>query len=215
MLRVLNLGAIESWVNDPDTGCTRGKDQPQADLRDLQKAAEAVHDAFFDMPMFKEHVEDLRAKTSATTAAKVRMAQGRVRAAHSAGARARARTELGNALRKASQMAIDRSVFSACIFELEDQVLMVMVKSFETSGWTVSSFQFDGLHVEHRVSDSRDATTGRWSALEAAMRDAERAVEASLGYSVKLTEKALFEHEPTDVAQADANMEDAVRETVC
>ena len=87
---------------------------------------------------------------------------------------------------------------------------MEMVKSFEGSGWTVASFQFDGLHIEHRASDTRDATTGRWSALEAAMRDAERAVEASLGYVVKLTEKALFEHEIGDGERALADSIDAM-----
>lgn len=193
VLRVLNLGAIASWVNDADTGCTRNKDETQADLRDLAKAAEAVHEAFFEMPQFKETVNSLRAELTTTTKAKVQAAQERVRAAANTAARERAQTELGNARRKASTTAIDRSCFSACIFELEDQVLMKIVESFGTGGWTVSSFQFDGLHAEHRPSDTCDAATGKWVALEAAMRAAEQAVEKSLGYKIKLTEKALFE----------------------
>lgn len=201
VLRVLNGGAIASWVNDADTGCTRNKDEPQGDLRDLQKTAEAVHDAFFEVPQFKETVDSLRAELTETTKAKVRAAEERVQAAASQGARERARTELGNARRKASATAIDRSCFSACIFELEDQVLMKIVESFEAGGWTVSSFQFDGLHAEHRASDTCDAT-GKWTALKAAMRAAERAVKASLGYKIKLTEKELFEHETDENEQA-------------
>jgi len=56
VLRVLNGGAITTWVNDPDVGCTRGKDESQADLRDLEEEARVVRDAFFSMDQFKDHV---------------------------------------------------------------------------------------------------------------------------------------------------------------
>jgi len=77
------------------------------------------------------------------------------------------------------------------MFELEDQVLMEIVKSFEVSRWVVSSFQFDGLHVEHRSTDTVDEN-GRWAQVEATMREAEQAVESKLGYKISLVEKALF-----------------------
>ena len=99
--------------------------------------------------------------------------------------------DMTNARRKASRTAIERSVFSACMFELEDQVLMEIVKSFEVSRWVVSSFQFDGLHVEHRSTDTVDEN-GRWAQVEATMREAEQAVESKLGYKISLVEKALF-----------------------
>ena len=193
VLRVLNGGSIAAWINDSTTGCSRNKDTPQADLRDLEEVARVVRDTFFAMLEYKERVEALRTELTATTKAKVAAAEARVQAA-SAGGKEQARLELGNARRKASTTAIERSLLSACLFELEDMVLMVIVDSFEAGDWVVSSFQFDGLHVEHRTADSRDAQTGKWAELEAAMRAAERAVEEKLGYKIQLTEKALFDN---------------------
>ena len=193
VLRVLNGGSIAAWINDSTTGCSRNKDTPQADLRDLEEVARVVRDTFFAMLEYKERVEALRTELTATTKAKVAAAEARVQAA-SAGGKEQARLELGNARRKASTTAIERSLLSACLFELEDMVLMVIVKSFEAGGWTVSSFQFDGLHAEHRTADSRDVQTGKWVKLEAAMRAAERAVEGKLSYKIQLTEKALFDN---------------------
>ena len=202
VLIVLNGGSIAKWVNGKDTGCTRGKNQDQADLRDLEKAANTVHDAFFAMPQFKNHVESLRSELKATATAKVKAAEERVRAASSSASRDRARTELGNARRKASTTAIERSVFSACIFELEDMVLTVIDEHFQSNGWTVSSLQFDGLHVEHRATDTYDEKTGGWVQLEAAIRGAEQAIESKLGYKIKLKEKELFEKASTESGEA-------------
>ena len=209
VLRVLNGGSIAAWVNDPATGCSRNKDEPQPDLRDMEEVARVVRDTFFAMPKYKEHVEALRAELTATTKAKVAAAEARVQAA-SAGGKEQARLELGNARRKASTTAIERSLLSACLFELEDQVLMAIVECFEAERWTVSSFQFDGLHVEHRATDSQDAQTGKWAELEEAMRAAERAVEEKLGYKIQLTEKALFEHVPTGVELTEADDADVL-----
>jgi len=111
-------------------------------------------------------------------------------------------SELSNARRKASPQAIERSVFSACIFELEDMVLDVIDKHFTSNGWVVSSLQFDGLHVEHWSTDTYDAVEKKWVQLDSAMCAAEVAVEARLGYKIKLSEKALYEHAPTGANQA-------------
>jgi hypothetical protein len=197
VLRVLNGGELTTWVNDKSVGCTRGKNEVQEDLRCLQETARLVRNAFFAMAEFKDHVDALRTELKGTTKAKVEAAQARVRAAMTPNAREHAQRELGNARRKATPQAIGRSVFSACIFELEDMVLDVIDKHFTSNGWVVSSLQFDGLHVEHRSTDTYDAIEQRWVRLDSAMRAAEEAVEERLGYKINLSEKALYEHTPT------------------
>jgi hypothetical protein len=195
VLRVLNGGSMVAWVNDPTTGCTRNMEEPQPDVRELEHEGRAVRDAFFAMPEFEQHVERLREEMTATQAAKVHAAEERVMAAQSASARTRAQTELGNARRKRSRHAIDRSVFSACMFDLEDRVLQQIKRHFNDNGWIVSSMQFDGLHVEHDPEDRLDDWDDKWILLEEAMRGAEEAVEKNLGYDIKLKEKALFQTE--------------------
>lgn len=208
VLRVLNGGSITAWVNDVATGCMRGKDQPQDDLRDLEKVAVVVHEAFFGMPQYKDHVVALRAELKATTSAKVQAAEERLRSATSKNAKERAQKELNNARRKASKTAVDRSVFSACIFELEDMVLAEIDKHLQSMGWTVSSLQFDGLHVEHRSTDMCNPETGKWAELEEAISGAEQAVKEALGYEVKLLEKELYHHTPTEAALIEADAVD-------
>jgi hypothetical protein len=188
-LRVLNGGQLATWVNDPKVGCTRGKEEPQSDLRDLEMAAAAVRDAFFAMDKYKDHVTTLRAELRASTQARVRQAEERLAAASPIEAE-RVRKELDNARRKASAMAIERSLFSLCIMDLEDTVLSAIDECFQSNGWTVSSLQYDGLHVEHRASDT--LVDGKWVQFEAAMRAAEEAVERQLGYTIQLVEKPLY-----------------------
>ena len=57
--------------------------------------------------------------------------------------------------------------------------------SLKRGRWTVSSLQFDGLHVEHRPGVD----------LRLAMTNAEQAVLDETGYKIKLVEKALFNGE--------------------
>ena len=76
---------------------------------------------------------------------------------------------------------IGRSVFSLCIFELDDTVLSVVDAHFRESGWTVASLIFDGLHIEHRAG----------GCLVDDMRGAEKKVWDELGYTIKLDEKPL------------------------
>ena len=47
VLHVLNGGEITTWVNDSAVGCTRGKDEVQADLRCLRETARVVRSALF------------------------------------------------------------------------------------------------------------------------------------------------------------------------
>ena len=91
--------------------------------------------------------------------------------------------------------AIRRTVFSLCVFELEDSILDVIDRSLKRDGWTVASLQFDGCHVEHRAGAYLDAT----------MRRAERAVSET-GYMIELREKELFECVGDEAEENDALM---------
>ena len=91
--------------------------------------------------------------------------------------------------------AIRRTVFSLCVFELEDSILDVIDRSLKRDGWTVASLQFDGCHVEHRAAD-----------LDAAMLRAEQAVLSETGYAIQLKEKELFECVGDEAEENDALM---------
>ena len=108
----------------------------------------------------------------------------------SAGARVMARKQLENARAKAKPEAISRSIFSHCIFELEDSVLKIIDGVFNAEGWSVSSLQYDGMHVEHRTAME----------LRPTMANAVAVVKSQLGYDIDLTEKLLFGHEVTEEA---------------
>ena len=174
VLRVLNGGSIQQWAKDISLPSDVNIDQP--DLRDLTEEARVVRRAFFEMTEQKHP-----------------------------GAIARLR-ELVRSRKGAnsSNAAIDRAVFSHCMFELEDSVLSVVDAHFTSKGWTVASLIYDGMHVEHRRSDSQDPQTGRWTQLEAAMREAEAAVKRELGYKIELKEKPLFEGEE-EIEDADTS----------
>ena len=74
--------------------------------------------------------------------------------------------------------------------------------------WTVSSLQFDGLHVEHRSTDMCTPETGKRTKLEEAIIGAEHAVKKALGYEVKLLEKELYHYTPTEAALIEADAVD-------
>ena len=211
VLRVLNGGSIQKWI--ADAKCTRGRDEPQADLEELQAEARRVQAAFFAMPNFQPHVETLRQELAASTKAALDRAkvQGVMARAQSAGARAAAQKQLENARAKAKSEAINRSIFSHCIFELEDSVLKIIDEHFRESGWTVSSLQYDGMHVEHRRRAATTSASSSWNArhgiqgrapaafeLKPVIAGAEAAVKTKLGYDIQLTEKELFGHASPD-----------------
>ena len=86
----------------------------------------------------------------------------------------------------------DRTMFSHCIFDLEDRVLDCIDGTLCALGWRVASLIYDGVHVKHR--DGVD--------LAPALRAAEAAVKEQLGYTIALTEKPLYD---TDVEYAELN----------
>jgi hypothetical protein len=150
-----------------------------------------VQAAFFAMPNFQPHVEELRQELAASTKAALNRAFTAVLSTSaSAGAAAMARKQLENARAKAKPEAINRSIFSHCIFELEDSVLQIIDGVFFAEGWTVSSLQYDGMHVEHHTAME----------LRPTMANAVAAVKSQLGYDIDLTEKPLFGREVTDEA---------------
>ena len=113
--------------------------------------------------------------------AKVKQAEVRLTEAVTVKARAMAMQAVWKARGKAAPSSIERSVFSHCIFELENAVLAAIDVHFRENGWTVGSLIYDGVLVEHR-SDA---------GLKDAMRGAEERVRAEVGYTIKLTEKPL------------------------
>jgi len=190
VLRILNGGQVTTWIRDAK--CTRNATEVQPDLRALMAASDVVRSAFFAMDQFKPHVAALTDKLRVERKAAVESAEARLAGARSADVQT-AKRGLALARMKAQPHAIKRTIFSLCVFELEDSILDAIDKSLKRDGWTVSSLQFDGCHVEHR--DGAD--------LDAAMRRAEEAVRRELGYSIELKEKELFHARVEDAEEND------------
>eukprot|EP00966_Prymnesium_polylepis_P147529 3408110-Prymnesium_polylepis.1 len=134
------------------------------------------------MDEFKAFVAAETEKLKALAKANVANAEARLGAATTAQERVEAERAWNKARMKATSKAIKRSIFSLCVFQLEDMILDVIDEYFRQEGWTVGSLQFDGLFPEHREDAS----------LSDAMRAAEAAVKESLGYTIQLAEKDLY-----------------------
>ena len=178
VLRVLNQGSVQQWCEDGFIG-PAPQSLNQSDLRDLAEESRIIRRAFFHFAEQKEPGVVQRLKELA-----------------------RARKGAS-----ASNEAVDRAVFSHCIFEVEDAVLTVVDETFRSTGWVVASLIYDGMHVEHRNGDVHDPT-GRWLRLEEGMRAAEAAVQRKLGYKIVLKEKPLFEAEEIEYAEESGDDEE-------
>ena len=90
-------------------------------------------------------------------------------------------------------------------------MLKIIDEHFRESGWTVSSLQYDGMHVEHRRRAATTSASSSWNArhdiqgrapaafeLKPVIAGAEAAVKTKLGYDIQLTEKELFGHASPD-----------------
>ena len=132
VLRVLNLGCASAWCRDMGIDCPR---EEQADLRDLHEAARMVRTAFFAMldASAPGAVEALRGRVQTL----MRDKHSR-KVAHAAANGAPPPPPLSNA-------ACERTMFSHCIFELEDAVLGCIDRELQRLGWTVASLIFDGV----------------------------------------------------------------------
>ena len=188
VLRVLNLGRTSAWVRDAK--CTRNVHEEQVDLLALEDVARAVRDAFFAKPELQPQIEKVRREVKVERAAALREAREHVERARSLEDRAIAKKRRERAIKKARDEAINRTVFSHCVFELEDQILDVIDRAFASMGRSVYSLIFDGLTAEHREGDTLE--NGRWVELEELMRHAEAMVKIELGYTIELMEKPLF-----------------------
>jgi hypothetical protein len=167
VLRVLNGGSIGAWERDAEVIRNRG--EPQGDLRALESEAAEVQSAFFRK--YQSEASALKAEIGEAARIAVTSAKRHLELA-APGQREEAGRRFNSAKLKASARAIDRSVFSLCIFELEDTILTVIDEYLQNRGVVVSSLQFDGLHVEHIAGDEYEPGLG-WRRLEEAMRGAE------------------------------------------
>ena len=178
VLSVLNGGSPLPWIRDAE--CTRNTDKSQADLEELSRISTVVRQKVFELPEFKQTIDHLKQTTRVSVASKLQ----RCKAIYDQAPihrKQEALQSLHNAERKTTPISIERSVFSQCIFEIEDTILGQIDAHFKEAGWTVASLQFDGLHVEHREAD-----------INLAMRAAEARVKQRLGYDIKLVEKPLY-----------------------
>jgi hypothetical protein len=184
VLRVLNGGSMLAWAGDAQA--TRNKLSDQPDLSNLAETQRIVQGAFFQMEEFSSIAATLKNNLRASTAANMASANVRSANARTPQEKLDADKNQRTAQMKSTWKAIDRSVFSLCVFQLEDCILDVIDAHLRSRGWTVASLQFDGMHVEHRTDHS----------IVDAMRGAETAVKEKLSYEIRLVEKALFETEP-------------------
>ena len=190
VLRVLNGGSISAWVHDAK--CPRNAHREQEDLKALVEMANVVRKAIFNMERFKPIVASLTDRLRIARAAAVARAEAQLANAHSPQDKIEAQKVLSRARYRTQSQAIKRTIFSLCVFELEDSILNVIDETLQSLGWVVASLQFDGCHVEHRPGFDFNAALGR----------AEKEVERRLGYKIQLKEKPLFE------ARVEASVED-------
>ena len=201
VLRVMNGGKVDQWIKDVNCELNRGT--IQCDLHNLAEEMMLVRRAFFAMPELKDAVVALRLQIKTDREAAARAAADRVAVAPPS-RRQEARRQAEKARAKADYHAVDRSVFSYLLGEVEDRVLGEIEKYMTSSGWTVSARIFDGLHVQHRPG-----LTQHEARLLKAMEGAEGAVRKNLGYSIKLLEKPLFEATTAGDASSDIDEEES------
>ena len=137
VLRVLNGGSVEAWCVDMGIVCPA---EQQADLRDLADVARIVRAAFFSMLEEQSGAGALQALKERVAA---HMHDKHVREVQHA-------QTVGAPLPQPPPAAAHcRTMFSYCIFELEDKVLDCIDRELQSLGWTVASLIFDGVRPSH------------------------------------------------------------------
>ena len=139
VLRVLNGGSVAAWCREMDITCPQ---EPQADLRDLAEVARTVRGAFFSMLEEQKGTGALRALRGRVQVVLRDKHARKVQHARSTGS---AEPQLP------SGVACERTMFSHCIFELEDLVLDCIDRKLRELGWTVASLIFDGVRSPGRL----------------------------------------------------------------
>lgn len=178
ILSVLSGGGGSKWRKE--SGCTRNETSTAPDLQELKECYEEIKVALFRKGATR--IAALRQEWKISATAKVKLALVEAKADPTS---ERKRGEYELAASKATDTAIDRSIFAKLYFEEENKILNAMDESFQSEGWKVGSLIFDACLVEHRT----DAAFGT------AMKAAEVAVRQNLGYSIHLEEEALFDYD--------------------
>ena len=130
VLRVLNGGQVAAWCRE--TGIAMPEGEPQRDLEDLEEVARIVREAFFAM-MERGSLEALRARTWAY------MQDKHVRQVQDARHKGETPPQQPSAAKR------DRTMFSHCIFNLEDTILDCVDTKLRELGWNVDSLIYDGV----------------------------------------------------------------------
>jgi hypothetical protein len=144
VLRVLNGGTVWAWCRDMDIAMP---DEPQSDLSDLTEVARIVRDAFFAM-LEREHPGALQSLREGAWAVLQDKHRNRLLDAQRKGLPA---PQPPNVAKR------DRTMFSHCIFELEDRVLDCIDRELRALGWTVASLIYDGVCSHRRISSPQHA----------------------------------------------------------
>lgn len=176
ILRILSGGDEREWIREAN--CPRNETSTAPELEEMKECHLTIRKA-----MFRKHasrVESLRQQWKAKADAKVRNTLAEARAEPTSKQR---RAAFEKASLKATNAAIDRSIFCLFYFEEEDRILHQMDASFRRAGWNVGSLIYDALLVEHHAEAD----------LQDAMKAAEAVVRQTLGYTVRLHEETLFD----------------------
>lgn len=175
ILRVLSGGDEREWIRD--AGCSRNETYTAPELMELKECHRAIRDA-----MFKRHanrVASLRRQLKITADANVTRTRAEARMEPTSKEK---RAAFEKASMKATDPAIDRTIFCTLYFEEEDRILDAMDECFRKNGWNVGSLIYDAALIEHRADAS----------VEGAVKAAEAAVRQNLGYPIQLDEETLF-----------------------
>ena len=132
VLRVLNGGQVRAWCEEMGIAMPAVE---QADLRDLTEVARIVREAFFAM-LERDHPGRLESLQE--------MVKAKLRDEHERQVQD-ARRKRERPPQPKSEAAIERAMFSACMFELEASVLDCIDVHLREQGWTVASLVYDGV----------------------------------------------------------------------
>ena len=134
VLRVLNGGQVEAWCRDMGIAMPEG--EPQRDLEALEEVARIVREAFFAM-MERDNppgsLETLRNRTWKY------MQDKHERQVQDARRKGEAPPQRPSIAKR------DRTMFSHCIFNLEDTILDCIDTKLRELGWGVDSLIYDGV----------------------------------------------------------------------
>jgi len=189
VLILLNGGSVLKWAIEAE--CPTNSDLVARVLQDLGGEFARIRDHMLYVT-FKSQTADWMKLLR--TESRLRLTNARknldtVLADHTAtpADKATAKHKFNKADRKAGNTALERSCFSICTHELEDQLLTVVDETLRSGGWAVASLIFDGVMIEHRT----DANIGLTPARAALAPSASAPTRAALAPSASAPTRAL------------------------